>query len=130
MKEAIRGSTALPAAVRMVLGFWHATDYARRMRGMALEPRRGMVYRMGVVKANNNEAMQMVKTLLRDRSGLLVDVTMTDVLRNGPGREHEAWLALAALQATSGRAAFRQTTAHALSAPTAQPTAQPSGRHR
>src|SRR3546814_15442490 len=93
MKEAIRGSTALPAAVRMVLGFWHATDYARRMRGMALEPRRGMVYRMGVVKANNNEAMQMVKTLLRDRSGLLVDVTMTDVLRNGPGREHEAWLA-------------------------------------
>src|SRR3546814_12164937 len=115
MKEAIRGSTALPAAVRMVLGFWHATDYARRMRGMALEPRRGMVYRMGVVKANNNEAMQMVKTLLRDRSGLLVAVTMTDVLRTGPGREHEAWLALAVQQPAVGRRAFRKTNANGTS---------------
>src|SRR3546814_16904539 len=75
---------------------------------------------MGVVKANNNEAMQMVKTLLRDRSGLLVDVTMTDVLRNGPGREHEAWLALAVQQAAVGRAAFSKTNANGLYARRAQ----------
>src|SRR3546814_19647300 len=51
MKEAIRGSTALPAAVRMVLGFWHATDYARRLRVLALEPRRGMVSRLVMGRA-------------------------------------------------------------------------------
>src|SRR3546814_17862068 len=84
---------------------------------------------MGVVKANNNEAMQMVKTLLRDRSGLLVVVTMTDVLRNGPGREHEAWLDRAVQQAAVGRAALRKTTDKWLHASRAQlpPIHQPLG---
>src|SRR3546814_10961810 len=79
MKEAIRGSTALPAAGRMVLGFWHAPDYARRMRGMALEPRRGMVYRVGGVQANKNEAVQKGETLLRPRPGAPVGATPTSV---------------------------------------------------
>src|SRR3546814_4933588 len=62
----------------------------------------------------------MVKSLLRDRWGLLVYVTMTDVLRNGPGREHEAWLALAVQQAAVGRAAFSKTNANGLYARRAQ----------
>lgn len=92
MKAAIRGSSALPAAFRAVLGVWHCSDYDRRMPAMGLKPRRGMLWKLGVLKANNPEMFEGEKTLLRSDSGLLVDVTQQDAYSLVNLSERHAWL--------------------------------------
>src|SRR5690606_20977049 len=49
MFNAIRGSSALPAAFRAVLGIWHSHDYSRRMKAMGLEPKAKALWRFGVL---------------------------------------------------------------------------------
>ena len=92
MKAAIRGSSALPAAFRAVLGIWHCADYDRRMTGMGLKPKRGALWKLGVLKANNPEMYEGEKTLLRSESGLLVDVTANDAYSMVNLSERHAWL--------------------------------------
>lgn len=92
MKAAIRGSSALPAAFRAVLGIWHCADYDRRMTGMGLKPKRGALWKLGVLKANNPEMYEGEKTLLRSESGLLVDVTANDAYSLVNLSERHAWL--------------------------------------
>jgi hypothetical protein len=92
MKAAIRGSSALPAAFRAVLGIWACADYDRRMTAMGLKPRRGSLWKLGVLKANNPEMYEGEKTLLRSESGLLVDVTANDSYSLVNLSERHAWL--------------------------------------
>jgi hypothetical protein len=75
MFAAIRGSSALPAAVRAVLGIWHADDYVHYMTAMGAVPRPKQLYRFAVLKANNPEMMEGVGFLLRDGDGMLQDCT-------------------------------------------------------
>lgn len=75
MKHAIRGSTALIGAFRGALGFWHAPDFKQRMERLNEEPQTGRLFNFAVIKANNPEMNYGTRTLLRQPSGLLVDVT-------------------------------------------------------
>jgi hypothetical protein len=95
MKSSIRGSSALPAAFRSVIGIWHCADYDRRLPTMGLPPKRGVLWKMAVVKANNPEMFDGEKTLLRTASGLLIDVTQHDGFSSVNIGERHAWLSLA-----------------------------------
>ena len=97
MKAAIRGSSALPAAFRAVLGIWHCSDYERRLVAMNYPPKRGLLWKMAVLKANNPEMFDGELTLLRQDSGLLKDVTQTDSFNRVNVGERHAWL-LAAIR--------------------------------
>lgn len=106
MRDAIRGSTALPNAMRVVIGLWPAHDYDRRMKAMGMKPERGQMFKLAIVKANVPEASRVVRTLLRDKAGLLVDATARDSVARGPTAEQEAWLVFAVEKAADKRALF------------------------
>ena len=74
MRAAIRGSTALPNAMRMVIGVWHADRWQTKLKQMGMEPARHRLYKMGVVKTNM-PAMEGERYLMRQDSGVLMDVT-------------------------------------------------------
>jgi hypothetical protein len=93
MKSSIRGSTALIGAFRAVLGVWHAPDFKDRMEKLGREPEAGSLYNFAVVKANNPQMDFETKALLRDRSGLLIDVTDQERRAHADEAAHqEAWL--------------------------------------
>lgn len=75
MFAAIRGSSALPASFRAVLGMWHTHDWGKRMEALDLEPKAKRLWSLAVVKANNPEMVEGVRHLLRQDTGLLEDVT-------------------------------------------------------
>lgn len=101
MLTAVRGSTGLIGGFRAVLGVWHCHDYARRMQSMGLTPERKMLWRMGVLKANNPEMVRGVKFLLRQPSGALEDATEKAARAiSGVMAQREAWL-LAAVEAAA-----------------------------
>jgi hypothetical protein len=106
MREAIRGSGAVLNSNRCVLGIWHASDYSRRMKAMGHHPAAKHLYRMGVVKANNPQFSDQIKTLLRVDSGLLVDVSPADRVERVADHEVEQWLLLAVEVAAKNRAPF------------------------
>lgn len=96
MAAAVRGSSALPAAFRAVLGVWHCHDFAKRMKAMGLEPKPKQLWRMGVLKANNPEMIDGVRFLLRQDSGLLVDATdRAMAAQKDTGAIHRGWMELA-----------------------------------
>jgi hypothetical protein len=95
MKAAIRGSSALPSAFRANLGVWHASDFDRRMKGLGLTPKRGALWKLAVIKANNPEMFDGERTLLRSESGLLVDVTDRDKFNDINFVERQAWMVTA-----------------------------------
>ena len=109
MREAIRGSTALPNAMRLVIGVWAAHDWEKRMAAMALRPVRGALFRAGVVKANMPEALKEPRTLLRDDAGLLQDVTSRDKKSRGADAEARAWMVWAVKRAADMRAPFARS---------------------
>lgn len=95
MKAAVRGSSALLAAFRAGIGIWHCPDYDRRMAALGLAPRRGHLWKMAVIKANNPEMFDGEKTLLRTETGMLIDVTDRDQFSSVNIGERHAWLSLA-----------------------------------
>lgn len=96
MAAAVRGSSALPAAFRAVLGIWHCHDFSKRMQSMGMEPKPKQLWRMGVLKANNPEMVDGVRFLLRQGSGMLEDVTGKAVeAQRSTGAQQAAWLVLA-----------------------------------
>lgn len=96
MFNAIRGSSALPAAFRAVLGIWHSHDFGRRLKAMGLEARPKMLWRFGVLKANNPDMVEGMRFLMREDSGRLADVTRRAVdAVAGQEAQRAAWLALA-----------------------------------
>lgn len=107
MFNAIRGSSALPAAFRAVLGIWHSHDYSRRMKAMGLEPKAKALWRFGVLKANNPDMVEGTRFLMREDSGRLKDVTewAQDALA-GQEAQRAAWLALAVKLAAEAGAPY------------------------
>lgn len=96
MFNAIRGSSALPAAFRAVLGIWHSHDYGKRMQAMGLQPKPKALWRFGVLKSNNPEMVEGMRFLMRSESGRLEDVTTRAVdAVAGQEAERAAWLTLA-----------------------------------
>lgn len=93
MKAAVRGSSALLAAFRAGIGIWHCPDYDRRLTSMGMLPKRGILWKMAIIKANNPEMFDGEKTLLRTDPGLLVDVTENDQFSSVNMNERHAWLA-------------------------------------
>jgi hypothetical protein len=97
MKAAIRGSSALIGAFRCVIGVWAAPDYKARLSQMGMQPKRGQLYNLSVVKANNPEMAYDMRALLRQPSGLLSDITEKEkVLVAGATNELSAWVVKAA----------------------------------
>jgi len=115
MAAAVRGSSALPAAVRMVIGVWEMSphDMARRMKGLGRQPEKKTLYLAGVCKANSPEAFAGTKTLLRSNVGLLEDVTSRDKFSEKGiyNVESQAWMAFAVKRAAGDGHPFRQTGA-------------------
>jgi len=101
MLGCIRGSSAFPSFFRINMGMWHAGDYARRMKAMGAAPRPRALYRFAILKCNINGLMQSERTLMRDETGLLVDVTGKDAFSTVNIPERLAWLVLAAKEAAS-----------------------------
>ena len=101
MLASIRGSSALPAAFRGVLGMWHCPDYDRRMAAMDLAAQRNMLYKLAVVKCNNPEMLKGELTLHRQPCGLLGDVTDQDRYSDVNFSEHHAWLFAAIREAAA-----------------------------
>lgn len=116
MREAIRGSTALPNAMRLVIGVWAAHNYERKMRQMGMAPERARLFYGGVIKANMPDALREQLTLLRSKEGLLEDITSRDVSSRGPNPELVAWLEWAVKRAADLRAPFSQTGGNCLHA--------------
>lgn len=114
MKAAVRGSTAIIGSTRVALGFWHASDFRRKMQAMGHDPSRGKVYYAGVLKANNPEMFDGTKTLLRQPSGLLVDVTDRIPPPDKIRTERMAWLVVAVQRAAFDRYPLTKTNANGL----------------
>jgi hypothetical protein len=92
MKAAVRGSTAILGSVRAALGIWHCSDYDRRMKGINLAPKKGHMWKLAVLKANNPEMYEGERTLLRSEVGLLVDVTDRDKFNDVNFVERREWM--------------------------------------
>lgn len=92
MKAAIRGSSALPSAFRCNIGVWHCSDYDRRMKALKMTPKKGALWKLAVIKANNPEMFDGERTLLRTESGLLTDVTDRDKFNDINYMERQAWM--------------------------------------
>tara|TARA_R110002073_G_scaffold114720_2_gene252056 strand:- start:506 stop:2839 length:2334 start_codon:yes stop_codon:yes gene_type:complete len=116
MSSAVRGSSALPAAVRMVIGVWEAPDWNRRLEAMHMKPVKNTMFLAGVCKANNPEALSGVKSLVRAESGNLIDCTESDPFRDGRkfGDESQAWLVFAIKSASEAGFPLRRSGAEGL----------------
>jgi len=80
LSDAVRGSSAIINSFRAVMGIYHPADFEKRLDAMGEKVRPGWLYNFGVLKANNPEMMREEKTLLRERSGALRDVTALDTV--------------------------------------------------
>lgn len=94
VREDIRGSNALIGSMRMVIVLYQPDDWMQRLKEMGEAVTKGRLWRMGVAKANNPEAMQGERTLIRTKVGTLEDATDRDVVEKDlPLPEEElAWL--------------------------------------
>lgn len=113
VKEDIRGSNALIGSARMVIVLYQPDDWAHRLKEMGETATRGRLWRMGVAKANNPEAMQGERTLIRTKVGTLEDATERDVVAQDlPLPEEElAWLAWIIEKAAADQMPFTETGA-------------------
>ena len=101
LRNAIRGASAIPSFFRINFGMFSASDYERRMRAMGMTPKRGSLWKFGVVKANIHGLLESERTLLRDGIGLLQDVTAKDPYAVVNITERLAWLVFAIRSAAS-----------------------------
>ena len=113
MKSAVRGSSAMTAAFRGVLGIWHCSDFNRRLKGMGEKVEKGMVYKMAVLKANNPEAIKDEITLLRGKNGLLQDATHLDKFSTPNLPERQAWMLFVCKKAAAAGYPYRANARHA-----------------
>ena len=101
LRSAIRGASAIPSYFRINFGMFHASDFERRMKAMGLPPKRGAMWKFGVVKANIHGLLQGERTLLRNGIGLLEDITERDSYAAVNVSERVAWMVYACQQAAS-----------------------------
>ena len=91
MKRAVRGSSALPNAMRVVVGIWAAHNWEKQMKLMGLPPQRGRLLNMGVIKANS-PGFEGVKTLYRADDGVIHDVSHRVAASASNSLELQAWM--------------------------------------
>ena len=101
LRSAIRGASAIPSYFRINFGMFHASDYERRMKAMGMVPKRGAMWKFGVVKANIHGLLQGERTLIRNGIGLLEDITANDSYAAVNVNERVAWMVYAIQQAAS-----------------------------
>lgn len=101
LRSAIRGASAIPSYFRINFGMFHASDYERRMKAMNMTPKRGAMWKFGVVKANIHGLLQGERTLLRNGIGLLEDITSNDSYAAVNVSERVAWMVYAIQHAAS-----------------------------
>lgn len=101
LRSAIRGASAIPSYFRINFGMFHASDFERRMKAMGLPPKRGAMWKFGVVKANIHGLLQGERTLLRNGIGLLEDITERDSYAAVNVSERVAWMVYACQMAAS-----------------------------
>jgi hypothetical protein len=101
LRSAIRGASAIPSYFRINFGMFHASDYERRMKAMSMTPKRGAMWKFGIVKANIHGLLQGERTLLRNGIGLLEDITAVDSYAAVNVNERVAWMVYAIQQAAS-----------------------------
>jgi len=101
LRSAIRGASAIPSYFRINFGMFHASDFERRMKAMGMVPKRGAMWKFGVVKANIHGLLQGERTLLRNGIGLLEDITINDAYAAVNVNERVAWMVYAIQQAAS-----------------------------
>lgn len=94
MLNAVRGSGAITASFRAVLGVWHESDYDRILRASGdQQPREKTLYRAAVIKGNNPELMRDTSYLKRNDMGFLQDVTGAMIAATRAGdAEARAWV--------------------------------------
>jgi hypothetical protein len=95
LSAAIRGSSAISSYFRINFGMFACGDYVRRMKSMGLKPENGALWRFGVAKANIHGLMRGEKTLLRNKRGLMDDVTKLDMFAGDTYQERVGWLVAA-----------------------------------
>jgi hypothetical protein len=108
MFNAIRGSSALPASFRVVLGMWHCHDFRKKMGAAGLAPEDRRLWKLGVLKANNPEMARGVRYLLRDDRGMVQDAT--DIIVSATTSleaQQRAWLVLAVKVAAEAGTPFK-----------------------
>jgi hypothetical protein len=110
MKAAVRGSSALTASVRCVLGFWQPADWEKQMKALKLTPERNSLFKFGVLKCNNDELLKGEKTMARGKGGAFIDVTKDVKSAPETGSEAEAWLVFAVGRAAKDNHAFSKTS--------------------
>jgi len=101
LRSAIRGASAIPSYFRINFGMFHASDFERRMKAMGMVPKRGAMWKFGIVKANIHGLLQGERTLLRNQIGLLEDITSKDSYAAVNVNERVAWMVYAIQQAAS-----------------------------
>jgi hypothetical protein len=94
MKSAIRGSSAIIGAMRLVIGMWRAPDWKRRAKALKVKASPDEVWKMAVVKTNLDDVAMDERTIIR-RDFRLVDVTASDPYANSNTMARIAWLVLA-----------------------------------
>jgi len=101
LRSAIRGASAIPSYFRINFGMFHASDFERRMKAMGMVPKRGAMWKFGIVKANIHGLLSGERTLLRNQIGLLEDITAKDSYAAVNVNERVAWMVYAIQQAAS-----------------------------
>lgn len=71
MREAIRGSGAMPNNVRAALGIWPEPAWKRELPLMGLPRKPHTLFKIAVIKANNPEMLNGAHPLVRSPSGAL-----------------------------------------------------------
>jgi hypothetical protein len=91
MKRAVRGSSALPNAMRVVAGMWAAHDWEKQLKGMGMPVERNTLLQLGILKSNS-PAFKGVKYIHRGHGGVLYDVSDKVSNIHANQFELEAWL--------------------------------------
>ena len=115
MKTAVRGSSALINAMRVVIGLWHDHKYAATMKAMGMRPEREKMYCAGVVKSNVPADAQ-THYMLKDVNGVLQDVTgmVQQALARNQGEEAKAWIAFGIEQLAEQQLYLNKSGANAM----------------
>lgn len=94
MRDAVRGSTAIMGAMRVVMGMWRAHDWSKRAKALGVPEHPDSVWKVAVVKANLDDTMPGERTIIR-QDYRLTDVTERDPFASGNLQIRLAWLELA-----------------------------------
>lgn len=109
MNDALRGTSAWRAGVRGVIGFWHASDYEKRLKGLGepVAPRK--CFMGGIVKCNGGDFHNGMKLLVKDKWGIFHDRTAAENLAKISTVAERGWIVATVRRAALDRHPFTLT---------------------